>query len=125
MEKSKRADSVGINRHGAVNERVTKKGVATHLESESCEGVRKDALEALTVAYAGGVIELRNRQSGSRRSCPVRKAKRRCALRASVLSPGGVVATQACIETPWARTERPLCCLRWKHSRPMGESDEL
>jgi hypothetical protein len=54
-----RADSVGINRHGAVNERVTKKGVANHLESESCEGVRKDALEALTGAYAGGVIELR------------------------------------------------------------------
>ncbi len=44
----KRADSVGINRHGVANERVVKKGIAIHLETESCEGVRKGALEALS-----------------------------------------------------------------------------
>ena len=100
METPKRADSVGINRHGVANERVVKKGIANHLEPESCEGVRKGALEALTGTYAGRDIELRNRQSGSRRSCSVRKAIRRCASRASVSLPGGVVDAQACIETP-------------------------
>src|SRR5262249_62333110 len=90
METSKRADSVGINRHGVVNERVTKKGIANHLESESCEGVRKDALEALTGAYAGGGIELRNRKTGSRRSCPGRKARRRGAFRGDGLFTSGV-----------------------------------
>src|SRR5215831_13196272 len=35
---TKRADSVGINRHGVANARVAKKGLAIHLESESCEG---------------------------------------------------------------------------------------
>jgi hypothetical protein len=64
MERSKRADSVGINRHGVANERVAKKGIANHLESESCEGAREGALEALTGAYAGRDIELRNRQFG-------------------------------------------------------------
>ena len=53
METSKRADSAGINRHGVTNERVVKKGIANHLESESCEGDREAALEALTGAYAG------------------------------------------------------------------------
>ncbi len=48
-------DSAGISRHGVTNERVVRKGVATHLESESCEGDRKAALEALTGAYAGRV----------------------------------------------------------------------
>jgi len=113
MEKLKRADSVGINRHGVANERVAKKGIAIYLESESCEGDRKGALEALTGAgaYAGRDIELRNMQSGGRRSCPVRKAIRRCAIEASASSPGGVVDAQACIETPCARTERPRCRL--------------
>jgi hypothetical protein len=41
------------NRHGVTNERVVKKGIANHLESESCEGDRKVTLEALTGAYAG------------------------------------------------------------------------
>jgi hypothetical protein len=59
MEMSKRADSVGINRHGVANERVAKEGIANHLESESCEGDRKAALEALTGAYAGREIERR------------------------------------------------------------------
>ena|SRR6266702_920499 len=124
MERSKRADSVGINRRGVANERVAKKGIANHLESESCEGVREGALEALTGAYAGRDIELRNRQSGGRRSCPVRKATWRCAIKASASSPGGVVDAQACIETPCARTERPRCRLRRKRGKPMGESDE-
>src|SRR5271167_282155 len=78
MEKPKRADSAGINRHGVTNERVVKEGIANHLESESCEGDREAALEALTGAYAGRGMELRNRQSGSRRYCPNRKATRRC-----------------------------------------------
>src|SRR6266705_6240410 len=47
----KRADSVGIKRRGVANERVAKKGIANHIESESCEGVREGALEALTGAY--------------------------------------------------------------------------
>jgi hypothetical protein len=84
MERSRRADSVGINRHGVANERVAKKGIVNHLESESCEGVRKGALEALIGTYAGRDIELRNRQSGGRRSCPARKAIRRCTSKASV-----------------------------------------
>ena len=46
-------DSAGINRHGVTNERVVKKGIANHLESESCEGDCKAALEALTGTYAG------------------------------------------------------------------------
>jgi hypothetical protein len=121
---TERMDSVGINRHGVTNEKVVEKGIANHLESESCEGVREDALEALTGTYAGGAIELRNCQSGGRRSHSIRKAKRRCALMASASSPGGVVAAQACIETSCARTERPRCRLRSIRGRPMGESDE-
>jgi hypothetical protein len=35
--------------------RVVKKGLATHLETESCEGGREAALEALTGACAGRV----------------------------------------------------------------------
>ena len=61
MEKPKRADSAGMNRHGVANERVVKKGLANHLEPESCEGDREATLEALTGAYAGREIELRNR----------------------------------------------------------------
>ena len=57
----KRADSAGMNRHGVANERVVKKGLANHLEPESCEGDREATLEALTGAYAGREIELRNR----------------------------------------------------------------
>jgi hypothetical protein len=40
-----------MNRLGVTNERVVKKGIANHLESESCEGDRKVTLEALTGAY--------------------------------------------------------------------------
>jgi hypothetical protein len=50
-----------MNRHGVANERVVKKGLANHLEPESCEGDREATLEALTGAYAGREIELRNR----------------------------------------------------------------
>ena len=57
-------DSVRINRHGVTNERVVQKGVADHLESESCECDREASLEALTGAYAGREIELRNCQFG-------------------------------------------------------------
>src|SRR5262249_20129303 len=39
--------SVGINRRGAVNERVTQKGVANHPDPEPCECSREAALEAL------------------------------------------------------------------------------
>src|SRR5215469_1718654 len=86
-----------------------RKGIANHLEPESCEGDREAALEALTGAYAGRDIELRNRQSGGRRSCPVRKATRRCASKASASLPGGVVDAQACIETPCCENrETPL-----------------
>jgi hypothetical protein len=46
MERSKRADSAGISRYGVANARVAKKGIANHLESESCEGDREAALEA-------------------------------------------------------------------------------
>src|SRR6266545_3200257 len=35
------------------------KGIANHAGPESCEGVRKDALEALTGEEAGRAIELR------------------------------------------------------------------
>ena len=37
-ERPTRLVSAGINRHGVTNERVVKKGIANHLESESCEG---------------------------------------------------------------------------------------
>jgi hypothetical protein len=50
-----------------------KKGLANHLETGSCDGDHEAALEALTGAYAGRGIELRNRQSGSRRCCPNRR----------------------------------------------------
>jgi putative transposase len=53
LEKHLRVVSAGINRHGVTNERVVKKGIANHLESESCEGDCKAALEALTGTYAG------------------------------------------------------------------------
>jgi hypothetical protein len=54
-EQPTRLVSAGMNRHGVTNERVVKKGIANHLESESCEGDRKATLEALTGAYAGRV----------------------------------------------------------------------
>jgi hypothetical protein len=37
-----------------------RKGLASHPDPESCEGSRKTALEALTGAQIGPVIELRN-----------------------------------------------------------------
>lgn len=38
--------------------RITEKGIANHLESESCAGARKAALEALPGTYAGRDMEL-------------------------------------------------------------------
>src|SRR5215471_14090565 len=66
-ERPTRLVSAGINRHGVTNGRVVRKGLATHLESESCEGGRKVALEALTGAYAGRVLSSEIGNSGSRR----------------------------------------------------------
>ena len=53
LEQPPKLVRAGINRHGVTNERVVKKGIANNLESESCEGDCKAALEALTGTYAG------------------------------------------------------------------------
>src|SRR5438876_6137149 len=83
---------------------------------------REGALEALTGAYAGRDIELRNRQSGGRRSCPVRKATWRCAIKRSAEHTSEVESPVQLVYTPRARNERPRCRLRRKRGKPMGES---
>src|SRR5215472_16356506 len=122
--KAEKLVSAGINRHGVTNGRVVKKGLATHLETESCEGGRKAALEALTGAYAGWVLSSEIGNSGSRRCQLNRKAIRRRA-------PGRVRRHPAETETPGMhrnsmRENRetpgpPAAGL----GGPMGESEEL
>ena len=56
-------DSVGINRRGVVNERVTQERSSDHPDPEPCEGSREAALEALDRGICGLGIELRKRQS--------------------------------------------------------------
>ena len=81
LEQPTRLDSAGMNRHGVTNERVVKKGIANHLESESCEGDRKVTLEPLTGAYAGRESSSEIGNSESRRCQPFRKTTRRRTLR--------------------------------------------
>src|SRR6266704_2563277 len=77
LEQPTRLVSAGMNRHGVTNVRVVKKGIANHLESESCEGDRKATLEALTGAYAGRASSSEIGSSESRRCQPYRKTTRR------------------------------------------------
>ena len=85
-------------------------GVAIHGGSESCVGVREGVGEALTGVRVGGAIEPRN--PWSRGADAVVKAEGNTG--------GGVIAsrcrtprgqrTQACVETPSARTGRSRRC---------------
>ena len=85
-------------------------GVATHGGPESCAGVREGVGEVLTGVRVGGAIELRN--PWSRGADAVVKAEGNTG--------GGVIAsrggtprgqrTQACVETPSARTGRSRDC---------------
>ena len=79
----------GTTGMGVTNERVVRKGVAIHLESESCECGRKAALEALTGAYAGRVLssEILNPEADGVRSTG---RPRGGARKASVSQSGGV-----------------------------------
>src|SRR5215211_4359712 len=82
--------------------------VASHGGRESCVGVREGVGEALTGVRVGGAIEPRNQsvrgadavQLGGRRDrCRSRHASGRRTLRG--------LRTQACAESPCARTGRP------------------
>jgi hypothetical protein len=61
VERPFRLDSVGINRHGVVNARVTQERSSDHPDPEPCEGSREAALEALDRGICGLGIELRKR----------------------------------------------------------------
>ena len=54
-------DSVGINRRGVVNARVTQERSSDHPDPEPCEGGREAALEALDRGICGLGIEIRKR----------------------------------------------------------------
>jgi hypothetical protein len=84
-------------------------GVAIHSGPESCEGDRKVALEALDRGICSLGIELRNRASSGSRQChAIGKATTRHALERVCRGPAES-KTQACRETPCARTGRPHC----------------
>lgn len=88
-------------------------GVAIHGGLESCVGVREGVGEALTGVHVGGAIEPRNPWS---RGADV-------VVKAEGHTGGGVIAsrcraprgrrTQACVETPSARTGRSGHCSCW------------
>jgi hypothetical protein len=85
-------------------------GVAIHDDPESCVGVREGVGEALTGAHVGGVIEPRN--PWSRGADVVVKAEGNTgsgAIASRDRAPRGQ-RTQACVETPSARTGRSRGC---------------
>jgi hypothetical protein len=96
-------------------------GVAIHGGPESCAGVREGVGEVLTGERVGGAIEPRNPWS---RGADV-------VVKAEGNTGGGVIAsrcwaprghrTQACVETPSARTGRSRGCPCWlSMPRPFG-----
>lgn len=82
-------------------------GVAIHGGPESCAGVREGVGEALTGARVGGAIEPRNQQF--RVPTPYNRAEGNTAGRAIASDRGTLrgLRTQACAESPCARTGRP------------------
>jgi len=85
-------------------------GVAIHGGPESCVGVREDVGEALTGVHVGGAIEPRN--PWSRGADAVVKAEGNIggSVSASCRRAPRGQRTQACVETPSARTGRSRGC---------------
>ena len=106
-------------------EKSYREGVATTLTPSHARAGRKDALEALDRGICGQAIELRNmRNQGAdgvgltgRQQGGVRQREYNVTLR----SP----RTQARIDTPCARTERPRCRPWRKSGGPVAESESI
>ena len=90
-------------------------GLANHDDPESCVGARKDVGEALTGARAGRAIEPRNPQFGVPTLLTEAEGNTTGRAIASCRRTPRGRRTQACTETPCARTGR-------SHPRPSGRS---
>ena len=82
-------------------------GLASPMAPSRASAVREGGGEASVGVHAGGVIEPRNLgRLGCRRCRPMRKATPRAALFASCRRTPRGRRTQACVESPGARTGR-------------------
>lgn len=85
------------------------KGVATHLDPESCGAGREGSVEALTGARAGMVLSLEN----TFRARTLLSEAERNTGQGDIASPGRARRGRrpiACAETLCTGTERSLCC---------------
>src|SRR5437588_1619022 len=101
-----------------------RKGVANHPDPESCVASRKATIEALTGAHAGWVL-----------SCEIIATRVPTSFRMAEGNTGGCAIAsvrrtlrslrpQACMETPRARTGRPIDARRERCGGPVGEGLE-
>jgi hypothetical protein len=85
-------------------------GVAIHGGPESCAGVREGGGEVLTGEHVGGAIEPRNPWSRGADAVVKAEGNTGGGVMRAVAGPRAVEGTQACVETPSARTGRSRRC---------------
>jgi len=84
-----------------------REGVASHPDPESCAASRKAGREALTGAHAGGTLSCEISGSGVPTSSTETEGHTDGSANASFQRAPRSQRTQACMETPRARTGRP------------------
>src|SRR3954447_21659098 len=91
-------------------EESCRKGLANHLDPESCVASREAAIEALTGAHAGRVLSCEIIATGVPTSFRMAEGNTGGRAIASVRRTPRSLRPQACMETPRARTGRPHRC---------------
>ena len=84
-----------------------RKGVASYPDPESCVASRKAAIEALTGAHAGGVLSCEIIATGVPTSFRMAEGNTGGHVIARARRTLRSLRSQACMETPRARTGRP------------------
>src|SRR3954447_11082638 len=102
-------------------EESCRKGLANHLDPESCVASREAAIEPLTGAHAGRVLSCEIIATGVPAAFRMAEGNAGWCVIASIRRTLRSLRPQACMETPRARTRRAHRCRppkkRWAGSR--------